>query len=449
MVDHSGYMARALELAHQAAAVGEVPVGAVVVDSTGTIVGEGHNRTISESDPTAHAEVVALRAAAKMQGNYRLNDCTLYVTLEPCPMCMGAIFHSRIRALFFGATDPKGGACGSVVGLDTDKRLNPHCVVHGGVLADACSDVLRSYFRDLRVHHAFQRRRVREDALRMPSDSLLAKYVPGAEGLVVDDLSSAQGLRVHVWAKGQRTDSEPPARLLLCLHSIGQWAWQFADLLREDLPADVMLMCVDLPGHGQSDKSKSGWEFDQSYQLNVLGEILDRFATSPVVLLACRSACSLAMELAHRRAESVLQVVLADPMIDVADDLGDAQGRIPRSLGQLLRALAFLRGDNQLPEAIQAQYPDVGYAKGLLRWLGQRHETGQSSGAQCHAGSDSKGSSSLRVTVIIEGLQPSPANTDFLARWSIKQCTVMQAAQRSVPWAEVLFRDHLPRIQMH
>jgi tRNA(adenine34) deaminase len=139
-------MARALDAARAAGARGEVPVGAVVVRD-GTVIGIGGNSPISASDPTAHAEIAAMREAGAALGNYRLVDCDLYVTLEPCAMCAGAILHARIRRLVFGASDPKTGACGSVVDLFAETRLNHHTSVTGSVLGDACAALLGDFFR--------------------------------------------------------------------------------------------------------------------------------------------------------------------------------------------------------------------------------------------------------------------------------------------------------------
>jgi len=143
----AAWMRRALTLAERAAAEGEVPVGAVLVRD-GTILGEGWNRPIAAQDPTAHAEIQALRDAAQRCGNYRLPDTTLYVTLEPCPMCAGAIVHARVREVIYGAPDPKGGACGSVFDLlPSDARFNHRTNCRGGVLGDDCAEHLRSFFR--------------------------------------------------------------------------------------------------------------------------------------------------------------------------------------------------------------------------------------------------------------------------------------------------------------
>jgi tRNA(adenine34) deaminase len=139
------FMREALALAREAADAGEVPVGAIVVKE-GVVIGRGHNRPISGRDPTAHAEVAALRDAAARIGNYRLVDCTLYVTLEPCAMCSGAIMHARVARVVYGATDPKAGACGSVVNLFADGRLNHHATVTGGLLAEEAGKLLQAFF---------------------------------------------------------------------------------------------------------------------------------------------------------------------------------------------------------------------------------------------------------------------------------------------------------------
>ena len=146
------FMRAALELARQAEAAGEVPVGAVVVKN-GEIIGRGFNAPISRHDPSAHAEMMALREAAQYMGNYRLVDCELFVTLEPCLMCAGAIMHARIARLVYGASDPKTGACGGVLDVFAEQRLNHHTVVSGELLADECRQLLSSFFAARRAQH--------------------------------------------------------------------------------------------------------------------------------------------------------------------------------------------------------------------------------------------------------------------------------------------------------
>lgn len=140
------WMRHALVLAQRAAAEGEVPVGAVVVKD-GVVIGEGWNRPIAAHDPTAHAEIQALRAAALHIGNYRLTDTNLYVTLEPCAMCAGAMVHARVRRVVYGASDPRTGAAGSVFNLLQSVQLNHQAEVCGGVLAEECGALLREFFR--------------------------------------------------------------------------------------------------------------------------------------------------------------------------------------------------------------------------------------------------------------------------------------------------------------
>ena len=144
------WMQLALAQAAQAQQLGEVPVGAVLVDAQGELLATGFNRTIIDHDPTAHAEVVALRAGAKQMQNYRLPGASLYVTLEPCAMCLGAMMHARLGRVVFGATDPKTGVCGSVLNLALEKQLNHHTQVEGGVLAQECGDILRQFFKERR-----------------------------------------------------------------------------------------------------------------------------------------------------------------------------------------------------------------------------------------------------------------------------------------------------------
>jgi tRNA(adenine34) deaminase len=139
------FMRHALDLANLAQDNGEIPVGAVVVRH-GEIIGRGYNRPITATDPTAHAEILALRDAARQLGNYRLPDCTLYVTLEPCLMCVGSIFHARIKRLVFATDDPKTGVCGSVLNLPIDARLNHHLVVSRGILAEEARALLKKFF---------------------------------------------------------------------------------------------------------------------------------------------------------------------------------------------------------------------------------------------------------------------------------------------------------------
>jgi tRNA(adenine34) deaminase len=159
--DESG-MTAALDQAHNAWLVGEVPVGAVIVrevEGVRRIIATGYNRPVTTHDPTAHAEIVAMRQASEMLGNYRLPDCELYVTLEPCPMCAMALLHARFKRVVFGATDPKTGAAGSVIDLFASRQLNHHTAVTGGVMAGDCGALLSEFFAERRA----QARRERDE----------------------------------------------------------------------------------------------------------------------------------------------------------------------------------------------------------------------------------------------------------------------------------------------
>ncbi len=145
MSPDESFMHQALALAQRASDAGEVPVGAVVVKD-GVIIGRGYNQPIGECDPSAHAEIQALRDAARHENNYRLPACTLYVTLEPCVMCVGAILHARIARVVFGASDPKSGACGSIINLPVEQKLNHHTEFSGGLLAAQSAALLKAFF---------------------------------------------------------------------------------------------------------------------------------------------------------------------------------------------------------------------------------------------------------------------------------------------------------------
>lgn len=147
MTEDLDYLNAAIEEARAAEQGGEVPIGCVVVSPTGEIVGRGQNRVLRDQDPTAHAEIVALREAGKALSNYRLSGCTLYVTLEPCAMCAGAILHARITRLVYAAPDPKAGACGSVLSVMNHPQLNHRVDVVSGLLAEECGEILRGFFK--------------------------------------------------------------------------------------------------------------------------------------------------------------------------------------------------------------------------------------------------------------------------------------------------------------
>jgi tRNA(adenine34) deaminase len=177
-------MRLALDQAHNALLVGEVPVGAVLMRK-GQVIATGYNRPITTHDPTAHAEIVALRHAATLLGNYRLPECELFVTLEPCAMCAMAMMHARLKRVVFAAPDPKTGVAGSVLDLFAQKQLNHHTLIQGGVLAEASARLLREFFSERR-----QAARLRRELARSAGAAPEPEVIPTGEAIHLDDTDS-------------------------------------------------------------------------------------------------------------------------------------------------------------------------------------------------------------------------------------------------------------------
>lgn len=282
MVD-TVFMQLALEQARQAAVEGEVPVGAVVVKD-GRVIASGRNSPIQAHDPTAHAEIQALRAAAQALGNYRLDGCTMYVTLEPCAMCSGAMLHARLGGVIYGATDPKTGAAGSVIDLFAQSQLNHQTVVSGGVLADECAAVLQEFFLERRARQTHQRKGLhllRDDALRTP-DSRFAD-LPGYPWAprYISHLPALAGLRMHYLDEGPG-DS---ARTYLCLHGNPAWSYLYRKMIPEFLQAGGRVVAPDLIGFGKSDKPKKEAAHSFTLHRQILLELVEELDLQHVVLV--------------------------------------------------------------------------------------------------------------------------------------------------------------------
>lgn len=273
-------MRLALAQAQRAAAAGEVPVGAVVVRN-GQVIAEAHNQPVGQQDPTAHAEIVALRAAAAAVGNYRLEGCTLYVTLEPCAMCAGAIAHARLDRVVWGAPDPKAGADGSVLSVLGEARINHHTQRQGGVLASECSQLLSDFFRERRHLHKESAMPLRDDALRTPDDRFA--NLPGYPWAphYVDDLPALAGLRMHYLDEG------PADALLtfLCLHGNPAWSYLYRKMIPVFAAAGHRVVAPDLIGFGKSDKPKKDTAHSFSFHRQVLLEFVQRLKLQRVVLV--------------------------------------------------------------------------------------------------------------------------------------------------------------------
>jgi tRNA(adenine34) deaminase len=270
-------MRLALAQANAAAAAAEVPVGAVVVRK-GQVIAAGCNASIGQHDPTAHAEIVALRAAALTRGNYRLDDCELFVTLEPCAMCAGAILHARLKRVVFGAFDPKTGAAGSVIDLFANTQLNHHTEVLGGVLADECAVQLKDFFWRQRRDRLSNPEPLREDALRTPNKCFDA--LPKLPGNLryFKDLPTLEGLRLHVADTGP-LDSK---RATLCLHGASSWSLVWSAVMAERAGSGERVLAVDLIGFGKSDKLKKLSGYAPEWHLQVLLELLDQLGIQSV-----------------------------------------------------------------------------------------------------------------------------------------------------------------------
>ncbi len=320
-----GFMQLALRQAQAAAAAGEVPVGAVVVRA-GQVIASAHNAPLRSNDPTAHAEVNAMRSAAQTLGNYRLEDCTLYVTLEPCAMCSGAALHARFKRVVFGATEPKTGAVGSVLNLFSHQQLNHQTQVTGGVLADECAQVLQGFFETRRVQQQLSKVPLREDALRT-SDSVLAGLdLPLTLSQYTADLPALNGLRLHWFDNRQDTQLAPH----VYLHSFDGWSAQYVPQLLSAAP----VIALDLPGFGLSDKPKKVATHRIAWHVQVLREFLALLQPAPVALHSPRVMAPLLTQLAL----PIHWVEVPDLPADLRDapypDRGHCAG--PRALRTLL-----------------------------------------------------------------------------------------------------------------
>jgi tRNA(adenine34) deaminase len=275
-INDKHWMALALAQAREAAAAGEVPVGAVVVKD-GQVIATGRNAPIASHDPTAHAEVVALREAARVLGNYRLDGCTLYVTLEPCTMCSGAMLHARVDRVVFGAADPRTGMAGSVLNLFAHTQLNHQTQVTGGVMAEACGQLLKDFFKPRRVNTD----PVREDALRTPDAAFAGLPDYPWSPHYVSDLLSVAGLRMHY------VDEGPPDATItwLCLHGNPAWSYLYRKMIPVFLAQGHRVVAPDLIGFGKSDKPKKDSFHTFEIHRQSFLDLVDRLDLRRVVLV--------------------------------------------------------------------------------------------------------------------------------------------------------------------
>ncbi len=341
--DDTRYMAEALAWARRAADAGEVPIGAVVVVE-GRIVGRGHNQPVGTHDPTAHAEVVALREAARTLGNYRLEGGTLYVTVEPCAMCAQAALHARLARVVYGAAEPRTGAAGSVVNVFAVPALNAHTQVQGGVLADAAAALMQGFFAQRRAEQRARAQPLRPDALRTPPAAFADVWARAAAWGVTpaashtrQDLPALDGLRLH-WLDVGPPEAAPP---WLCLHGPQAWWPQWGPWLARRVGQGERCLVPDLIGFGQSDKpKKTAWHTPQRHA-QVLAAWLQALGVTEVRLALAPGAEGLCSALRER---------LGARLLDVMAVAGDAL--LPPA-----------------PDWLEAPFPDAGHRAGPRAWV--------------------------------------------------------------------------------
>lgn len=380
-------MRQALAQAQAAADAGEVPVGAVVVHR-GEVIATGRNAPVAGHDPTAHAEIVALRAAAARLGNYRLADCTLYVTLEPCAMCAGAMLHARLKRVVFGAADAKTGAAGSVLNLFDQPLLNHQTTFTPGVLADETGALLQSFFKQRRQHQQEIHRMnhpLRDDALRTP-DSAFAN-LPGYPWAphYLSDLPALGGLRLHYLDEGA-----PDAGLTyLCLHGNPAWSYLYRKMVPTFLAAGHRVVAPDLIGFGKSDKPKKESAHSFGWHRQVLLEFIERLDLQRVVLVVQDWGGILGLTLPMAAPERYRGLLVMNTALTTGD--------VPLSPGFLAWremcaknpefdvARLFARGNPQMtPEecaAYMAPFPDKGHRAALRAFPPMVPEFPESDGA--------------------------------------------------------------------
>jgi tRNA(adenine34) deaminase len=327
-------MSLALAEARRAAEAGEVPVGAVLVKN-GQVVATGRNTPVAQHDPSAHAEINALRSAAAALGNYRLDGCELFVTLEPCAMCAGAMLHARLARVVFGAADPKTGAAGSVVDLFAEPRLNHRTRVQGGVLVAECSAVLQQFFKERRDAAREQAEPLRDDALRTPAERFDALEGYAFAPRYVQDLPSLRGWRMHYIDEGEGP-SDAQTACCLCVHGPGEWGYFFRHLVGAP---GLRTLVPDLVGFGKSDKPKRETVHTPEWHSQVLSEWLDRMQPGPMVLVHSAAGAGIAALLQATRPERFAAILLAPD------------------------------GGERISDAWRAPFPDRGY-QAALRALG-------------------------------------------------------------------------------
>ena len=365
-MNDADFMVLALDQARMAASSGEVPVGAVVVRQ-GQVIATGRNALVSGHDPTAHAEIVALRAAAKDLGNYRLDECDLFVTLEPCAMCCGAILNARLKRVIFGAPEPKTGAAGSVINLFAQTLLNHQTEWQGGVLAEASRALMQDFFRQRRHEQresARQRHPLRDDALRTPDAAFAGLPAYPWTPHYRSDLPALDRLRMHYLDEQvvvPEKDAKPVPVSYLCLHDLPGWSYGFRQLIPFLLGAGDRVVVPDLIGFGKSDKPKKAAFHTFARHRQVLVELVEALDLRNIVLV-----------LPEWQSLLGLTLPMAAPLRYRGLRLMNAEGRLiedeqPLSGGLVLwKQAGKIKSRNKIGPGCDAPFPGPSYRAGAL-----------------------------------------------------------------------------------
>lgn len=373
------FMALALVQARISGDAGEVPVGAVVVRQ-GEVIATGRNTPIDGCDPTAHAEIVALRAAAQVLGNYRLDECELFVTLEPCAMCSGAMLNARLKRVVFGAFEAKTGAAGSVINLFAQSQLNHQTELRGGVLAEKGRALLQGFFRHQRsVQREVTRLRMplRDDALRTPDAAFqgLPEYQWPPHYL--SDLPALGGLRMHYLDVQDAClrACDMPTRTYLCLHGSPAWSYIFRNLIPSLLQSGHRVVAPDLIGFGKSDKPKKDSFHTFSRHRRILLELVETLDLQNMVLVLAGQGVPLGLTLPVAAPERYQGLrIINSTMQSPEDDLPLKDGfriwrQIPRGFPGKNDKQPQDADDKKvnwvIDSAYEAPFPDKGYRAAL------------------------------------------------------------------------------------
>lgn len=358
-------MQLAIQQAAEAELANEVPVGAVLVKD-GKVIAVGRNRTLETGDPTAHAEIIALREAAKIVGTHRLDGLELFVTLEPCPMCTGAVFQSRLSRLVYGAADPKTGSAGSVTNLFNIRQLNHHTALTAGVLAESCGSQLQAFFQKIRRNKKRTRVRLREDAVRSDKKDFteFKEFLTDSHYFV-----TSEGWRIHYVDSG----GAPGSKVILCLHEFPFWSYQFKRLLPLLTKRGYRVVMPDLIGCGLSDKPKrSSWHSPQNHAaaLHQLLSSLEVSHVQSIALGASEKIIKNLISISNIKFDEVFASVLQGN--STAESIGKNKFLSGYLMDPVIWSRKYIKYLQDLSmddvKALLVSFPDKGHA-GMLKYL--------------------------------------------------------------------------------